>query len=54
MITHSDEYYLKKMSVDARKAVLSILSKKPNHIQLKKDVAAYYRLRKLSNKSLSK
>ena len=50
MISHSNNYYLNKMSLDVKNVVLSILSKKTNHTQLKKDVAEYYRLRDTSDK----
>ena len=50
MVTHSSKDYLKNMSTEARKVVTSILSKKSNHTQLKKDVAEYYKLRDMSEK----
>ena len=52
MVIHSNDYYLKKMSSDTRKIVLSILNKKPDRTQLNKDVAEYYRLRKITDKKL--
>ena len=53
MVSHSNSYYLDKMSSGARKVVLSILSKKPNYTQLKKDVVEYYRLRDITDKKLT-
>lgn len=50
MVSHSNNYYLEKMPLDAKNAVLSIISKKPNYTKLKKDVAEYYRLRQIFDK----
>ena len=36
MVTHSNNYYLNKMSSEARKVILSILSRKTDYAQLKK------------------
>ena len=49
MVSHSKNYYLEQMSLEAKKVVLSILLKKTNHTQLKRDVAEYYKLRNISD-----
>ena len=54
MITHSNNYYLDKMSLDTKKVVLSILSKKSNYNQLKEDVERYYKLRALTDEVVTK
>ena len=53
MVTHSTNYYINKMSPKARKVILEFLNTKPDHTQLKKNVAKYYRLREITDKKLS-
>lgn len=49
MVTHSNNYYLNKMSPKARKVILDFLNTKPDYTQLKKNVAEYYRLREITD-----
>lgn len=53
MVTYGNNYYLSKISSKAKKVILSILTKKPDHTQLKKDVAEYYRLRSVSDRTVN-
>lgn len=53
MVIHSNNYYLNKMSPKARKVILEFLNTKPDHTQLKKNVAEYYRLREMTDKKIS-
>lgn len=53
MVTHSTNYYIDKMSPKAKEVILEFLNTKPDHTQLKKNVAEYYRLREISDKKSS-